>query len=150
VKAYYACLDTGFVKYCPQPLQHLAIGDKAKKLDGDVSFYTMEDFETLATQGIAKGKIEEKPAVSGIIYFTVRQFFYGGSFDLKFMRFILDKGYEVHFAREDISIPTAESLDELFPMLYSAQHLLERDEPRDSWRPVWDWVETHQHQESAS
>ncbi len=140
MKAYYACLDTGFVKYCPQPLQHLAIGNKASNLDGSVSFYTMEDFETLANQGTAKGKIEEKPAVSGIIYFTVRQFFYSGKFDLRFMRYILERGYEVHFAREDISIPNFEALDEVFPMLYSAQHLLDRDEPRDSWRPVWDWV----------
>ena len=149
MKAYYACLDTGFVKYCPQPLQHLAVANKASKLDGGISFYTMEDFETLAFQTTAKGKIEEKPEVAGIIYFTVRQFFYGGSLDLKFMRFILDRGYELHFAREDISIPNSASLDDVFPMLYSAQHLLERDEPRDSWRPVWDWVETHQGQESA-
>lgn len=140
MKAYYACLDTGFVKYCPQPLQHLAIGNKASKLDGSVSFYTMEDFDGLAFQGAAKSKIEEKPAVAGIIYFTVRQFFYGGGLDLKFMKFILDRGYEVHFAREDISIPNMASLDDIFPMLYSAQHLVGRDEPRDSWRPVWDWL----------
>ena len=147
MKAYYACLDAGFVKYCPQPLQHLAVGNKASKLDGSISFYTMEDFDCLAFQTTVKSKIEENPPVDGIIYFTMRQFFYGGSFDLKFMRFILDRGYEVHFAREDISIPTSESLDELFPMFYSTQQLLERDEHRGNWRPVWDWVEAHQYQD---
>ena len=146
MKAYYACLDTGFVKYCPQPLQHLAVANKASKLDGSISFYTMEDFDCLAFQTTVKSKIEEKPSVVGIIYFTIRQFFYGGCLDLKFMRFILDRGYEVHFAREDISIPTKQSLDDLFPMLYSTQQLLERDESRSNWRPVWDWVDAHQHQ----
>lgn len=135
---YYACLDTGFVKYCPQPLQHLAVANKASKLGGSISFYSMEDFRGLAFQGAAKAKIEEKPAVAGMIYFTVRQFFYGGAFDVKMLRFILDRGYEVHFAREDISIKSKENLEDLFPILYSAQHLLERDETPDYWRPVWD------------
>ena len=101
MKAYYACLDTGFVKYCPQPLQHLAIANKASKLGGKVGYYTMEDFVGLPFQGSIKSKIEDKPDVAGFIYFSVRQYFYGGSFDLKFLNFVLDQGYEVHFARED-------------------------------------------------
>ena len=137
---YYACLDTGFVKYCPQSLQHLAVANKASKLGGSISFYTMEDFRSLRSQGTARAKIEEKPAVAGIIYFTVRQFFYGGAFDVKMLRFILDEGYEVHFAREDISILTREDLNDLFPILYSARYLLDRDETPDYWRPVWDRI----------
>lgn len=140
---YYACLDTGFVKYCPQPLQHLAVADKASKLGGGISFYTMEDFRGLPFQGAVKAKIEERPAVAGIIYFTVRQFFYGGHFDARFLRFVLDQGYEVHFAREDISITSKGRLADLYPILYSSQYLLERDGDRDYWRPVWDWVKNN-------
>lgn len=137
MKSFYACLDTGFVKYAPQPLQHLAVADKARKLGGQISFYTMEDFNSLATQGAMRAKIEDKPAVDGVIYFTIQQFFYGGIFNLEFLKFILDRGYEAHFAREDLSIPTRESLDRAFPMLYSSRYLLERDGSRDYWRPVW-------------
>lgn len=138
MKAYYACLDTGFVKYCPQSLQHLAIGHKAAKIGGEISFYTMEDFDSLEIQGTARRKINERPAVEGLIYFTVRQFFYGGTLHLDFLRFVLEQGYEVHFAREDISISDKESLDDIFPILYSSQKLFERDEDREFWRPVWD------------
>lgn len=142
MKAYYSCLDTGFVKYCPQSLQHLAVANKAGKLGGEVSFYTMEDPGALAFQGAVKAKIEENPAVDGIIYFTVRQFFYGGNFDLKFLKFVLDQGYEVHFAREDISILNRDNLADLYPILYSSRYLLDRDEDREYWRPVWDWVKS--------
>ena len=137
MKSYYSCLDVAFVKYVPQRLQHLAIADKAGKLDGQVSFYTMEDFKTLSKQLSLRAKLEEQPPIEGIIYFTLRQFCYGSGLDLKMLRLILGKGYEVHFAREDISIPDLESLDQVFPMLYSAQVLWERDDNRDNWHPVW-------------
>jgi hypothetical protein len=137
MKTYYACLDCAFVKYAPQPLQHLAVGNKASKQGGEISFYTLEDFDTLTNQGATKFKLAERPAVDGLIFFTLRQFFYGG-LNLDFMASILDHGYEVHFAREDISIVNKKALDDLFPMIYSSYQLMQRDEPRDYWRPVWD------------
>jgi hypothetical protein len=137
MKAYYACLDCAFVKYAPQPLQHLAVANKASKQGGEVSFYTLEDFDTLSYQGAAKSKLAERPAVNGLIFFTMRQFFYG-SLNLEFLNSILDQGYEVHFAREDVSIHNKEELDQIFPMIYSSYQLMQRDEPREYWRPVWD------------
>ncbi|MQF95822.1 MAG: hypothetical protein FI731_09110 [SAR202 cluster bacterium] len=137
MKSYYACLDCAFVKYAPQPLQHMAVANKASTQGGEVSFYTLEDFGTLANQGVAKSKLAEKPRVDGIIFFTLRQFFYGG-LHMDFLKSILEQGYEVHFAREDISINSKEELDTMFPMLYSSYQLMHRDEPRDQWKPVWD------------
>lgn len=141
MKNYYAYLDAGFVKYVPQSLQHLSIGDKASKLGGGISFYTAEDFESLASQGAIREKLDERPMIDGIICFTMRQFFYGGSLNLKLLNQILGNGYEVHFSRENVSIPDKGSLERLFPMFYSSQKLLQRDEPRNSWRPIWDQLD---------
>ena len=141
MKSYYACLDTAYVKYVPQPLQHLSVSNKANKLAGEVTFYTMEDMGSLASQGAMRAKLEERPAVDGIICFSMQQFFYSGKLNLKLLSNVLDSGYEIHFSKEDISIPTRESLDHLFPMLYSSQRLWERDGSRDFWRPIWDQLD---------
>ena len=138
MKSFYACLDTAFVKYVPQPLQHLAIHEKARKLGGQVSYYTMEDITAMAGHGSVRAKIDEDPVDEGIIYFTLRQFCYGESLDLTFLRYILDKGYGVHFAREDISIFNTGDLDSQFPMLYSTQQLWNRDDDQETWRSVWE------------
>ncbi|OGX27142.1 MAG: hypothetical protein A2787_02110 [Omnitrophica WOR_2 bacterium RIFCSPHIGHO2_01_FULL_48_9] len=134
MKSYYSCLDAGFVKYAPQSLQHLANGEKAKKLSGKIIFYTAEDFKTLPSHGVIKAKMDEKQAnIDGIIFFTLRQFFYGGRFDYKFLKYVLDEGYEVHFAREDISVENQQRLDELFPIFYATQFVIKRDEAESSW-----------------
>lgn len=141
MKTYYSCTDTGFVKYVPQPLQHLALADKAAKLGGQVVFYTTESFETLASQGVTKAKVAEQPEVDGIIFFTLKQFGYSGRFNFQVLNFIVQRGYEVHFARENMSISDRETLEAAFPMLYATQYVNTRDEPRESWRPVWDWLD---------
>lgn len=146
MKSYYSCPDTGFVKYAPQPMQHLAIADKAAKLGGRVVFYVPEAFETLASQGVIKAKVEEQPEVDGIVSFTLKQFGYGGRFNFQVLNLILQRGYEVHFARENLSIPDLETLEAAFPMLYATQIVTARDEPSPSqrvkeWRPVWDWLD---------
>ena len=66
----------------------------------------------------------------------------GGSLNLKLLNQILGDGYEIHFSRENVSIPDKGSLERIFPMFYSSQQLLQRDEPRNSWRPIWDQLDT--------
>ena len=135
MKNYYSCLDAGFVKYVPQSLQHLANGEKAKKLGGKIIFYTAEDFKTLPSHGVIKAKMDEKQTnINGISFFTLRQFFYGGHFDYKFLKYVLDEGYEVHFAREDISVDNQARLDEFFPIFYATQYVIRRDEAKSSWQ----------------
>jgi hypothetical protein len=141
MKSYYACLDTGYVKYVPQPLQHLAIGEKASRLDGNVTFYTAEDYESLETQGVIKAKLGEKiDKTDGIIFFSLRQFDHATGFDFEFLRWILDSGYEVHFARENLSIPDDQALDTMFPMLYATRYVYRRDETLDFRQAVWNWL----------
>jgi len=138
MKSYYSCPDTAFVKYVPQPLQHLAIADFAKKSGGSIAFYTSEDFETLGTQGVIRSKIEERSSdIDGIIFFTLKQFGYTGSMNFEFMRQILGYGYEIGFVRENILISNEIVLDQLFPMLYATQVITERDESNEFWPSIW-------------
>ena len=138
MKEFYSWPDVGFLKYLPNSIQHVVINDKASKLDGRITFYAAEDFETLATQGVIKEKIAQRPPVAGIIFFTLKQFCYGERFNFGLLRDILDSGYEVHFARENMSILERSDLDQIFPMLYATQIVLDRDDSRESWRDVWD------------
>ncbi len=151
MKNYYSCLDAGFIKYVPQSLQHLANGEKAKKLGGKIIFYTAEDFKTLPSHGVIKAKMDEKQAnINGIIFFTLRQFFYGGSFNYKFLKQILNKGYEVHFAREDISVNNQARLDELFPIFYATQYVIKRDEAQSSWQHLLEAYEPCEQKQNIS
>lgn len=138
MKNYYSWIDTAFVKYVPQPLQHLAANNQASKLGGKIIFYNAEDFETLSTHAVLKSKIEQKPEIDGIIFFTLRQFFNNGRLNFQFLKFIVDKGYEIHFSRENVQIPNRKALDELFPLLYATYYTSLRDEPRRFWKPIWD------------
>jgi hypothetical protein len=144
MKVYYSCPDTGFVKQVPQPLQHLAIGSMAEKLGGKVVFYTMEDFETLASQGVIRHKVMQHPDIHGVIFFRLQQFCYGERPNLAFVRMILQAGYELHFARENLSLTTPEAADAFYPLIYSHHYLAGRDENRAFWQPVWDWLDRRQ------
>lgn len=138
MKQYYSWIDTAFVKYAPQPLQHLAANDQAGRVGGKIVFYNAEDFVTLSTHAVIKAKIEQKPDIAGIIFFTLKQFFNNGRLNFLFLKFILERGYEVHFSRERIQIPSKEVLNKLFPLLYATHYVTQRDEPRHFWKPVWD------------
>jgi len=140
MKSFFSCVDTGYVKYAPQPLQHLANADKAKKCGGKITFYTGEDFETLESQNVIKTKIEEENLnINGIIFFTLKQFFYGRKLNFIFLRSILEKGYEVHFSRENISILNIEELYKIFPILYATKYVTNRDASREYWKSVWNY-----------
>lgn len=140
MKNFLACVDVGFFKYAPPSLQHLAINHMAGMLGGEMSFSIGEDSISLASQSTMMAKIEERPDIDGFIFFTLRQFFYGSNLNIKGLNFVLDNHYEVHFARENISICSKEDLDRHFPMIYSTYYLLEQGGMEDSRWPAWNHV----------
>jgi hypothetical protein len=105
MKKFYSFPDQGFVRFIPQPLQHLAIKEKAQSVGGSIIFYYMEDMVTVASQSVLLSKL---PIISsnshGIVFFSLHQFRYGNGFNLKLMKHILDKKMVIHFARENFSI----------------------------------------------
>jgi len=141
MKTYYSCIDIAFVRYVPQFMQHLASNSKAEKLGGKITFYTSEDFLTLQTHSAIKSKIKESSdKVDGIIFFTLRQFFNHGEFNMKFVKEILAQGKEVHFARENLSITSLADLDRVFPIIFATQHGTQRDETKEYWKPIFELI----------
>ena len=130
MKSFYSCIDAGLV--VPQPIQHLAIRDKAQKAGGLVTFYGSEESKTLKTQTFIKAKLQRSTGLDGVIFFSLHQFRYGPSFNFKLLRTILGLNLEVHFAREGVSILNAAQLDELFPFLISVDYTTRRDQD-PSW-----------------
>lgn len=123
MKGYYSCLDIGCSDLVTQPIQHLVNGTMAERLGGRVVFYTAEDPETLATQLIIRDKIAENEAIDGIIFFRLKQFAYGPSFNFRFLRELLEMGREVHFAREALSLTNLADLDRTAETLLAYDHI---------------------------
>ena len=137
MKSFYSCIDAGLV--VPQPIQHLAIRDKAQKAGGAVTFYGSEEAKTLESQAFIKAKLRKSKALDGVIFFSLHQFRYGLTFNFELLRYILGLNLEVHFAREGLSILDLEQLDELFPFLIAIDYTTRRD--RD---PAWTRFISHQ------
>jgi hypothetical protein len=131
MKSFYSCIDAGGL-VVPQPIQHLAIRDKAQKAGGAVTFYGSEEAKTLKSQAFIRAKLRRSKGLDGVIFFSLHQFRYGPDFNFKLLKEILGLGLEVHFAREGLSILNAGQLDELFPFLTSVDYTARRD--RD---PSW-------------
>jgi len=130
VKAFYSVPDTASVREVPQPVQHLAIGGQASRLGGEVVFYTMEDHYTLRTHEVICGKLAEGPAIDGVIFYRLAQFFAAGTIDVGTLRWILERGYTIAFARERIAFADVAALDRDFPLLATHARLHERDRDR--------------------
>jgi len=129
-RRYYAVPDTSYVREVPQPLQHLANGDMAKRLGGEIVFYTMEDHYTLRSMEVILGKLADKPEIDGVVFFRLAQFFDAGRLQVDLIRRILDLGYSIAFARERLSIPDAAALRSMYPLIWSCAYLETRDADR--------------------
>ncbi len=108
-------------------MQHLVNAEMAKGLRGEIVYYTMEDPFTLGTQEVLISKVKEKPRVEGFIFFTLNQFSYSGSLHYRLMEWILGQGYELHFARERLSMKNSEELRTAFPLLFTQAYVGIRD-----------------------
>lgn len=128
LKSFYSCLDTRFIREVPQPLQHVVIAHFVAQLGGTVVFYTMEDVYSCDSHEVILGKVLEKPRIDGFVFFRIAQFYNGGRPNIEFLRMMLEHGYEVHFAREKISLRTAADLDRVFPLVFTAHFLEGRDD----------------------
>lgn len=127
-KAYYSCLDMTCIRIAPQAVQHLVIGQFVEKLGGKVTFYTAENTHTRESHEVILAKVEERPAVDGLIYYRLNQFLSPTNGPaLEVMNAILIAGYELHFAVDKVSLLKPADLDAFFPMLSATAHA-ERDE----------------------
>jgi hypothetical protein len=106
-----------------QAIQHLAISTFAKSIGGCITFYTAEDPLTLASQSLMRSTLQKQLPIDGVVFYRLKQFCHGGSFDFAFLQTILADGYEVHFAREHFSLRTGDDLAAKFSELYCYEML---------------------------
>lgn len=125
MKSFFSWIDVPITT--PQPIQHLAIREHARKAGGAaITFYGSEDIKTLKSQSSILEKLRKSRGIDGVVFFSLYQFGYGPSFNFKLMREILRMGLEVHFAREGLSIRDEKALDALFPLLLSVDYVKRR------------------------
>lgn len=134
MKSFYSCTDSGCTALVSQRMQHVLNAEMADRLGGTISFYVGEDNEFLARQYNLKARLAHAPKVDGIVFFRLQQFNYGKRFDTGFLREILAKGYETHFARENLSVRSVAELDTLYPTLYTFGFLNGGDGGPDAYR----------------
>lgn len=131
MKHFYSWIDTGLT--APQSLQHLAIGEYAKKVGGGIVFYGAEDKSTLLSQAVIAAKLRSAVGIEGVIFFTIHQFRYGESLNWKLLKSIIMSGMEVHFASNGISLCSPEDLSRQFDLLHSIDFTVRRDQSQ-WWR----------------
>ena len=87
----------------PQPEQHFLINKMAKSRGGKIVFYGNEDLLSYKKQPFILIKLVRSPNLDGVVFFTINQFCYNKIFNLKKMFEIIDLGFSIHFARENLS-----------------------------------------------
>lgn len=112
MKSFYSCLDPFVV--APQSEQHMLINQKAAAENGKVVFYGAEDFFAAQSQPFILFKLKRTPNIDGVIFFTINQFCYGNTLNLKLLHQILELNISVHFAREFFSILNFKELEDKY------------------------------------
>ncbi|MBM3546758.1 MAG: hypothetical protein FJX54_07385 [Alphaproteobacteria bacterium] len=111
-KTFYSCLDVASIKEVPQPLQHLANGRMAEQAGGQIVFYLTEDGYTRGTHEMVLARLQRSSNIDGVIFFRLTQFASGGGIQASVMRHLVEQGYELHFARERLTIRTIEQVED--------------------------------------
>lgn len=137
---FYSYIDIAFVKETPQPIQLLVNRAMAERVGGAVTFYFGEDVQTLATFSVLRAKMAERPNVAGFIFYRLYQLLYGARLEIGITHELLGMGYEVHFARENLSIRKPEDLTRHFSMMYAYDHTVRRDMSSAYLDPVRQWI----------
>ncbi len=100
------------IREIPQPIQHLANNRMAEQVGGKTVFYLTEDGYTSATHEVIQARLKTSSKVAGVVFFRLAQFAAGGRFQIDVMRRLVEQGYELHFARERVSIRTLADAEE--------------------------------------
>ena len=107
-KSFYSCIDTFFEGTNAE--QHDVINNMAKKENGKIIFYGAEDYFVADSQPFILPKLMRTKNIDGVIFFTLNQFCYSDSINLKLLVNILKLEISVHFAREAITIKNLNDL----------------------------------------
>ncbi|MGZ3157836.1 MAG: hypothetical protein ACXU7D_00315 [Burkholderiaceae bacterium] len=124
MKQFYSCIDA--LLPAPQPEQHELSKKKAAKEGGQIIFYGAEEYSVVASQPFILNKLLRTGGIDGVVFFTIDQFCYGETLNLKLLTDIVKAKFSVHFAREDISFNCVGDITEKFITLSAYFHALKR------------------------
>lgn len=119
---FYSFPDVGFLKAVPQPLQHLAIKEMANNLNGKISFYGTELPETIKSQEILENQLDRLKNEDGIIFFSLRQFFYSGNLNIKLINKAHKMKLDLFFARENFNLKHQTSENDILMLIAHNNH----------------------------
>ena len=102
-KNYHAWLDISLGKVITQPMQRILLNDFVKKLEGKIIFELGEDVEFKSFHLQLQNMIDKKINVDGFIFLGLEQFLYNKKLNLSLIRQILEKNYELHFVKQQLS-----------------------------------------------
>lgn len=100
-KKYFAFLDIVITEIIPQRLQLQIINTYLSKFKSEVSFYSTEAHNSYKSLEILNAKINEKPKIKGLVFYSLLQFCYGENIAITSLKKIL-KNYECVFLRENL------------------------------------------------
>lgn len=124
MKQFYSCIDSRLP--APQPEQHEVSKKKASKEGGQIVFYGAEEPRVGKYQPFILNKLQKTYGIDGVVFFTIDQFCYGKTFNLKLLCAILKSKISVHFAREDISFESVEEVTDKFIIIVAYFHAFRR------------------------
>ena len=73
----------------------------ANENQAKITFLTNEDIDSIKTQLVFYSKLKESPKVDGFIFFSIDQLCYE-SFNMKLLKKIFKKKYDLYFAKEEL------------------------------------------------
>lgn len=118
MKKYYSILDIAVEALITRAMQHVLNHDMARQLKGKITYYTAEDPDTVIFQKATRSMLINPVDADGFIFLHLRQFCYGETFNMDLLRTFLEKGHEVHFTREKISLFNIKDLNKEFDTLF--------------------------------
>jgi len=126
-KNYYSVIDIATRPLLTGTMMHKLNYDMASRLGGKLAYYVAEDRDTPVAQNFTRFKLRQHPDVDGFIFFQLKQFCYGPTFNFNLLKEFIESGYEVHFTREYLSILDMDDLMKKEDLLYVFFTIYEKD-----------------------
>lgn len=118
MKEYFFWMDSKFVIHVPQPAQRILAEAYVKKIEGEIIYYSAEELISVPEQLGLREKITRSSNINGFIFFTLKQFSYGGKLDYDLILKMLKMPYELHFVREQYALYDLADFENKFTRLH--------------------------------
>tara|TARA_B100001540_G_C15667671_1_gene578595 strand:+ start:499 stop:918 length:420 start_codon:yes stop_codon:yes gene_type:complete len=101
---FLAFLDHALLEFLSQKSQYELLSNFLKKKGLSLAFYSVETERTYLKSDNLIKKMDENPKVNGFIFFSILQISYLENNNIKVIKKLLNKNYEIIFFRENMHI----------------------------------------------